>query len=386
MRFNPALAALTLGSFAIGLTEFSPMGLLPTIADDLNVDIPSAGLIVTAYAFGVMVFAPAVTLAAAGMARNRLLILLALVLAVGNLLAAAAPDYGIILGARVITAICQGTFFGVGSLVAASLVAPDRQAGAVAAVFMGLTVANVAGVPAMTWLGEATSWRLPFVLISGLGVLTALALLKALPHLPAPRGGSPKAELAVMMRRPVLAALGLTVLTSTGQFTVFTYVAPMLQNTLGASAGLITLALVIVGLGMTVGNHLGGIAADRSLRVTLISVLVALIVLLAALSLLSQHLITVLVLLFIWGGLCFALVPTMQMRVMTAAADAPSLASSVNIGAFNLGNGLGALVGGAVLRMGFDYPVIPVASAIVFALPLVLVLTKRQPSGAPASA
>ncbi|WP_339114583.1 MFS transporter [Thioclava sp. GXIMD2076] len=386
MRFNPALAALTLGSFAIGLTEFSPMGLLPTIADDLNVDIPSAGLIVTAYAFGVMVFAPAVTLAAAGMARNRLLILLALVLAVGNLLAAAAPDYSIILGARVITALCQGTFFGVGSLVAASLVAPDRQAGAVAAVFMGLTVANVAGVPAMTWLGEATSWRLPFVLISGLGVLTALALLKALPHLPAPRGGSPKAELAVMMRRPVLAALGLTVLTSTRQFTVFTYVAPMLQNTLGASAGLITLALVIVGLGMTVGNHLGGIAADRSLRVTLISVLVALIALLAALSLLSQHLITVLVLLFIWGGLCFALVPTMQMRVMTAAADAPSLASSVNIGAFNLGNGLGALVGAAVLRMGFDYPVIPLASAIVFALPLVLVLTKRQPSGAPASA
>ncbi|MCA0921439.1 MFS transporter [Pseudooceanicola nanhaiensis] len=378
MKLNPALAALSLGSFAIGLTEFSPMGLLPTIAGDLAVSIPDAGLIVTAYAFGVMIFAPVVTLAGARMARNRLLILLALVLAAGNLLSAAAPSFAVLLVARVLSALCQGTFFGVGAIVAAGLVALGRQAGAVAAVFMGLTVANVIGVPAMTWLGEATAWRLPFVVIAALGVLTALALSRALPSIPAPEGADVRKEIGVMLSRPVLFALGMTVLTSTGQFTVFTYVAPILQDATGASGGLVTLALVVIGLGMSVGNVLGGRAADRSLRATLIGTLVGLIVLLAILPLALPHVVPTLALLFIWGGLCFALVPTMQMRVMGAAGDAPSLASSVNIGAFNLGNGLGALVGGMVIRLGLGYPDIALASAVVFAIPLGIVLLQGR--------
>ncbi|ANT63583.1 MFS transporter (plasmid) [Salipiger sp. CCB-MM3] len=378
MKLNPALAALSLGSFAIGLTEFSPMGLLPVIANDLEISIPTAGLIVTAYAFGVMVFAPIVTLAARRMARNRLLILLAVILAAGNVMAAVAPSYEVLLAARVMTALCQGTFFGVGSIVAAGLVAPGRQAGAVATVFMGLTVANVAGVPALTYLGDLAGWRVPFMFIAALGLATAFALMKALPHQPASGDTNAKAEIRVMLRRRVLAALGMTVLTSTGQFTVFTYIAPMLQDGVGASAALVTIALIVVGLGMTVGNHFGGIAADKSLRATLIGTLVALIVLLGAMSVLHTNLIAMLVLLFIWGGLCFALVPTMQMRVMGAAQDAPSLASSVNIGAFNLGNGLGAVVGGAVIRAGYDYAVVPLASAVVFAIPLVLVLLQGR--------
>ncbi|MEI4469791.1 MFS transporter [Frigidibacter sp. MR17.24] len=376
MTINPALAALSLGSFAIGLTEFTPMGLLPSIAQGLGVSIPAAGLVVTAYAFGVTVFAPLVTLAAGRIARNHLLIALAVVLAAGNLIAAAAPGYHALLVARGITALCQGTFFGVGSLVAASLVAPGRQAGAVAAVFMGLTVANVAGVPAMTWLGEIAGWRVPFVVIAGLGLLTALALSRALPRLPAPAGANALAEIRVMLRGPVLFALGMTVLTSTGQFTVFTYIAPMLQQVTGSSAETITLALVIVGLGMTLGNALGGRAADRSLSATLIVTLAALIVLLIGLSLVLARLVPTLGLLFVWGGLCFALVPTMQMRVMRFAADAPTLASSVNIGAFNLGNGLGAVVGGAVIREGFGYADIALASAAVFAVPLILAVAQ----------
>ncbi|GHB34661.1 MFS transporter [Salinicola rhizosphaerae] len=376
MKFNPALVALTLGSFTIGLTEFSPMGLLPVIANDLGISIPTAGMVVTAYAFGVTIFAPAVTLAAGRMARNRLLVLLALLLTAGNLLAVLSPSYEVLLVARVLTALCQGTFFGVGALVAASLVPPNRQAGAVAAVFMGLTVANVAGVPAMTYLGEYSGWRVPFMVITALGLVSALALTRALPHIPTKGGVDAKAEIGVMLRRPVLAALGMTVMTSTGQFTVFTYVAPMLQNTTGVSAQMITLALVIVGLGMTVGNSLGGRAADKSLQVTLVVTLVSLIVLLIALKLVLTQLIPTLLLLFIWGGLCFALVPTMQMRVMRAAQNAPTLASSVNIGAFNLGNGLGAVVGGAVLNAGFDYPEIPLVSAAVFAIPLVFLLAQ----------
>ncbi|WP_172329477.1 MFS transporter [Mangrovicoccus sp. HB161399] len=374
MTLNPALAALSLGSFAIGLAEFSPMGLLPVISADLGVSIPAAGLIVTAYAFGVTIFAPMVTLATAGAARNRLLAGLALILAAGCLMAAAAPGYPVLLAARGVTALCQGTFFGAGSLVAASLVAPGRQAGAVAAVFMGLTLANVAGVPAMAWLGGMAGWRVPFLAIAALGLLTALALSRALPHLPAPAGGGARNEIRAMLRAPVLAALGMTVLTSTGQFTVFTYVAPMLRGATGAPAGMVTAALAVVGLGMAVGNALGGRAADRSLRATLIGTLAGLIVLLAVLSLVLDRLVPVLVLLFVWGGLCFALVPAMQMRVMGAAREAPSLASSVNIGAFNLGNGLGAVVGGAVLRSGHGYPGIALASAAVFAIPLVLML------------
>lgn len=371
---NPALLALSLGSFSIGLTEFSPMGLLPAISDDLGVSIPTAGLAVTAYAFGVTLFAPLVTLGANRAARNRLLIALAAIFALGNAMAAFAPSYALLLTARVVTALCQGTFFGVGSIVAAGLVAPGRQAGAVAAVFMGLTVANVAGVPAMTLIGDSLGWRVPFGIISGLGVLTALALSRALPHLPAAQGDSAMDEIRVMLRRPVLIALGMTVLTSTGQFTVFTYVAPMLRDTTRVSPEMVTLVLVVIGLGMTLGNALGGRAADRSLHVTLIATLVGLIVVLLALSAVLTSLVPTIALFFIWGALCFALVPTMQMRVMSAAQDAPNLASSVNIGAFNLGNGLGAVVGGTVIRGGFGYPDVVLASVAVFAIPLVLVL------------
>ncbi|TPW26426.1 MFS transporter [Martelella alba] len=387
LKFNPALWALSLGSFAIGLTEFSPMGLLPMIASDLNVSIPNAGLVVTAYAFGVTIFAPLVTLAVGRMARNRILILLALILALGNLLAAMSPSYGVLLAARVLTALCQGTFFGVGAIVAASLVAPDRQAGAVAAVFMGLTVANVAGVPAMTYLGEAAGWRVPFLVIVALSILTVLALLRALPHQPAEQQGDTMSEVRVLMQRPVLFALGMTVLTSTGQFTVFTYIAPMLENATAASTAMVTLALVVVGLGMTVGNALGGRAADKSLQITLIATLVGLIAVLILLYAAIGHFAPTLLLLFIWGGLCFALVPTMQMRVMSAAEGMSSLASSVNIGAFNLGNGLGAVVGGMVIRNGFSYPMIALASAFVFAIPLIFVLlqsVRQRPCAASA--
>ncbi|WP_176084798.1 MFS transporter [Martelella sp. HB161492] len=374
MKLNPALLALSLGSFSIGLTEFSPMGLLPMIASDLNVSIPNAGLVVTAYAFGVTIFAPLVTLLSGRISRNRLLIILALILALGNLLAAISPTYQVLLAARGLTALCQGTFFGVGAIVAASLVPADRQAGAVAAVFMGLTVANVAGVPAMTYLGDLAGWRVPFLVIVGFSILTAIALSRALPHLAPDAEGDARAEIAMLLRRPVLLALGMTVLTSTGQFTVFTYVAPILEHSMGASASMISVALVVVGLGMTVGNSLGGRAADRSLQWTLVGTLIGLIVVLIALVFVVDQYIPTLLLLFVWGGLCFALVPTMQMRVMSAAEGMSSLASSVNIGAFNLGNGLGAVVGAVVLKGGLSYPDIALASAAVFAVPLVFVL------------
>jgi len=374
MRLNPPLLALAAGAFGIGVTEFAPMGLLPVIAQDLHVSIPAAGLLISAYALGVMLGAPLVALTTGRLPRRTLLIGLAAIFTLGNLLAAVSGSYGMLLVARVITSLNHGAFFGIGAIVAASLVPPNRQAGAVAAMFMGLTIANVVGVPLATWVGEGAGWRAAFWGIAGLGVVTMAALRLTLPALPAPAGGDMRSELRVLGRGPVLAALGLTVLGSSAMFTVFTYIAPILRAETGASIGFVTAMLVTYGLGLTVGNWAGGRAADRSVDRTLILTLGALSVILVLFAGLMRFPIPTALLVFLWGVASFALVPPLQLRVMAAAADAPNLASSVNIGAFNLGNATGAALGGAVIAAGFGYPVVSLACAITSAAALLLVL------------
>ena len=222
MKLNPPLLALAAGAFGIGVTEFAPMGLLPIIATDLGVSSPTSGLLISAYALGVMLGAPLMTLTTGRVPRRTLLIGLAAIFTVGNLLSAISTDYTMLLIARVITSLNHGAFFGVGSIVAASLVAPNRQAGAVAAMFMGLTIANVVGVPLATWAGDALGWRASFWGIAAIGVGVMAALRLTLPNLPAPTGGNIAAELRVLGRGPVLAALALTVIGSSAMFTVFT--------------------------------------------------------------------------------------------------------------------------------------------------------------------
>lgn len=245
--------------------------------------------------------------------------------------------------------------------------------------FMGLTIANVVGVPLAAWAGEQLGWRAAFWGIAGLGVVTMAALRLTLPDLPAPSGGNAVAELRVLKRGPVLAALALTVVGSSAMFTVFTYVAPILREETRASLGFVTAMLVTYGVGLTVGNWLGGRFADRSVDRTLIVTLAFLSAVLVALAVLMPYRAPTAVLVFLWGVASFALVPPLQVRVMSAAAEAPNLASSVNIGAFNLGNAIGAALGGAVIALGLGYPAVALAGAATSALGLagLLALARR---------
>lgn len=386
MKLNLPLLALAAGAFGIGVTEFAPMGLLPVIATDLGVSIPTAGLLISAYALGVMLGAPLMTLTTGRVPRRTLLIGLAAIFTLGNLLSALSIDYSMLMVARVVTSLNHGAFFGVGSIVAAGLVAPNRQAGAVAAMFMGLTIANVVGVPLATWAGDVLGWRASFWGIAGIGVLVMAALRLTLPNLPAPTGGNMAAELRVLGRGPVLAALALTVIGSSAMFTVFTYIAPILREQTHASLGFVTAMLVTYGLGLTVGNWLGGKFADKSVDRTLIVTLASLSILLIAFAFAMPFAAPTAILVFLWGTASFALVPPLQVRVMAAASDAPNLASSMNIGAFNLGNAIGAAVGGAVIAGGLGYPAVALSGALAAALGLGLVLILVRRNNAPRAA
>lgn len=374
MRINPPLVALAIGAFGIGVTEFAPMGMLPGIASDLGVSIPAAGLLVSAYALGVLLGAPLMTLTTGKIPRRYLLIGLMAIFTLGNLMSALATDYTSLLIARVVTSLNHGAFFGVGSIVAASVVAPDKRAGAVAAMFMGLTLATIGGVPLAAWFGEVLGWRTAFWGITGLGVLAMVSLWFALPNVPLPKSDGVLAEIRVLGRGPVLAALALTVIGSSAMFAVFTYIAPILSSETQASTAFITAMLVLYGIGLTLGNVWGGKAADRSVDRTLIVSLSALILVLLAFTVLMRWPLPAAVAILIWGIASFAIVPPLQMRVMEAAKDAPNLASAVNIGAFNLGNAIGAALGGAVIKAGLGYPAISLAGAAMAGLGLLMVL------------
>ena len=373
MKSSAALLALAIGAFAIGTTEFTPMGLLPVIADGVQVSIPSAGLLVSAYAVGVMVGAPVMTLLFSRMGKRSALMALMLIFTVGNLLSAMAPGYYTLLASRLVTSLNHGAFFGIGAVVAASVVPKDKQASAIAAMFMGLTVANVGGVPAATWLGQQVGWRMAFAGTAALGLITIVALWLALPK--GERGQTPdvKRELAVLVRPPVLLAMGTTVLGSGAMFALYTYVAPMLTEITHASPNFIALALMLIGVGFTIGNHLGGKLADWSLDGATRIILAALAVTMLLLPLAMRSHTGAALGLLVWGAAAFGIVPPVQMRVMQSAAQAPGLASSVNVGAFNLGNALGAVLGGAVLSLGWGYAAVPLVGAALAAGALALV-------------
>ena len=378
MKINFPLLALAIGAFAIGTTEFSPMGFLPQIAENLNISIPTAGMLITAYALGVMIGAPIMTLWFGHFPRRKALILAMGIFTIGNILAAIAPNYWGLMGARMITSLNHGVFFGIGSIVATSVVPKDKQASAVAMMFMGLTIANIGGVPLATWVGQNIGWRMSFAAIAILGVITMLFLWKALPEGTVGQRPNVKAELKVLTRMPVVLALLTTVMSAGAMFTLYTYIAPSLQNITHASPTFITLMLVLIGIGFSIGNHLGGKFADLSLTKTLTTFLVLLMVMMLLFPILAKTQIGAALALLVWGAAAFAVVPPLQMRVMSVAHEAPGLASSVNIGAFNLGNAVGAAAGGAVLSMGMSYAAVSITGALLTALGLVLVLIQMK--------
>ncbi|MCL6241785.1 MFS transporter [Acinetobacter amyesii] len=378
MKFNFPLIALAVGAFAIGTTEFSPMGFLPEIAADLSVSIPQAGLLISAYAVGVMIGAPLMTLWLARFPKRTALILLMAIFTIGNILATIAPNYLGLMAARLVTSLNHGAFFGLGSVVAASVVPKDKQASAVAMMFIGLTIANIGGVPLATWVGQNIGWRMSFAAITLLGIITMLALWKALPHQQQTEKPDVRAELKVLTRMPVVLALLTTVMSAGAMFALYTYIAPSLKVFTHASPELITFMLVLIGIGFSIGNHFGGKFADQSLDKTLIGFLVLLMLMMLLFPILATTTIGAAIALIIWGAAAFAVVPPLQMRVMTVAHDAPGLASSVNIGAFNLGNALGAVAGAAVLNLNLSYAAVSYAGATLSAVALILVLIQMK--------
>lgn len=377
MKSTWALLALAVGAFGIGTTEFAPMGLLPVIAHGVGVSIPAAGLLISAYALGVMLGAPLMTLAFGRLRAKKALIALMSIFVLGNLLSAMAPGYWTLLAARLVTSLNHGAFFGIGSVVAANLVPREKRASAVATMFMGLTIANIGGVPAATWIGQQIGWRMAFAGTAGLGVLAIAALALALPRGDAGKMPDIRRELRVLTRPEVLMALATTVMGAGAMFTLYTYVAPVLENLTGASAGFVTIALVLIGIGFTLGNGLGGRLADWSLDGSTKLFLGALAVIMAALPFVLTSHVGALIGMLVWGAATFAIVPPVQIRVMHAAAEAPGLASSVNVGAFNLGNALGAAAGGAVISAGWGYAAVPLAGAVLAAAGLMLVFAGR---------
>ncbi|MFF4597897.1 MFS transporter [Amycolatopsis sp. NPDC001319] len=350
-----ALLALAIGAFGIGTTEFVIAGLLPEVAADFGVSIPAAGWLITGYALGVAAGALPMTALGTRMRRKHLLLLLMGVFIVGNALSAVAPSYGVLLAGRIVAALTHGAFFGVGAVVAADQVKPEKKASAIALMFTGLTLANVLGVPLGTFIGQGLGWRATFWVVAGLGVLGLAGVAALVPDTPRPENTSIKTEFAVFRHARVWLAVGTTILGFGGVFASFTYIAPMMTEVAGLPSGAVSWLLVLFGVGLVLGNLVGGKFADRALMPTLYTVLVALAVVLAAFAFTAHAAVPAIVTLFLLGGFGFATVPPLQMRMLASAQAAPTVASAVNIGAFNLGNALAAWLGGVVIAAGYGY-------------------------------
>ncbi|NEC64257.1 MFS transporter [Streptomyces sp. SID9727] len=369
-----ALLALAIGAFGIGTTEFVVMGLLPEVAAEFQVSIPAAGFLATGYALGVVLGAPLMTALGTKVSRKRMLMILMGLFIVGNVVTAAAPVFEVMVAGRVIASLAHGAFFGIGAVVAADLVAPQKKAGAIALMFTGLTVANVVGVPVGTSIGQHAGWRVTFLLVAALGVLGLLGVARLVPEQPRAEGIRLRQEIAAFRNVQVLLAMAMTVLGFGGVFAAITYITPMMTETAGYSASAVTWLLVLFGLGMVGGNLAGGRYADRRPTLMLSVSLSGLALVLALFTLTAHNKVAAAVTLVLIGAFGFATVPPLQKRVLDQAVDAPTLASAMNIGAFNLGNALAAWLGGIVIGAGLGYTAPNWVGAVLAASALVLAL------------
>jgi DHA1 family inner membrane transport protein len=350
-RLAPALAALALGGFAIGTTEFVAMGLLPQIAHGMGVSIPAGGHVVSAYALGVVVGAPLLAGLGARLPRRTLLVALMGAFAAGNVLSALAPTYPLLLAARFLAGLPHGAYFGVAALVAADLAGPERRARAVSRVLLGLSVANVIGVPAATWLGQALGWRSAFVAAAGLALLTMAAVLRAVPWRAPDTGATLRRELGALARPQVLLAVATGAVGGGGMFAVYSYISPILTQRAGLPLGAVPAVLGVWGLGMVAGSVAGGRLMDWRPVGSMFGAFAFMAALFALFAVTSLHPLTAIVTVFLLG---FGLIlPTgLQMRLMDVSADAQNLGAALNHSAFNIANALGAWLGGAVLAAG----------------------------------
>lgn len=350
-----AILALAISAFAVGTTEFVIMGLLSDVATDLSVSVPMAGYLVSGYALGVVVGALPLAALTTRLPRRTTLSLLMVIFVVGNLGAGFAPGYGLLMAARVVVSLAHGAFFGVASVTAAGLVAPARRATAISLIFSGMTVSTILGVPLGTLIGQNFGWRSTFLCVAVIGFVGLLGIMALLPAQPRPEGGGLRAELGAFRRQQVWFTLGVTILVSAAIFASFTYIEPMLVNVSGFASKSVTLILMLYGIGMSIGNLLGGHWAGRKPVATLHTTIAALGVSLALFTY-TVHFKTPAVLTLVLLGLCgTAAIPTLQHRIMRVAPEAPTLASAANIAALNVGNALAAWLGGIAIDSRFGY-------------------------------
>ena len=350
-----AILALALGGFGIGVTEFAAMGLLRSIADGFGLTEPQAGNVITAYALGVVVGAPLLTVWTSRWRRRTLLLTLMALFTVGNAAAAFAPSAEILVAARFVAGIPHGAYFGVASLVAASLAGPGRQARAVSQVLLGLSVANVIGVPAATWLGESLGWQSAFLAVGVIGALTVAAIFVVVPEPTATVAVRAREELAALARPQILATLAVGCVGFGGMFAVYTYIQWTMVDVAGIDRAWMPAVLAVYGLGMVAGNILGGIVADRDLDRGLVAIAAVMTLVLVLFSVAAHHPVTAVVGLFLVGTTGSALVPGLQARLMRHAGRGQTLAASLNHSALNAANALGAWLGGAVIALGWGY-------------------------------
>ncbi|MFH8803511.1 MFS transporter [Streptomyces sp. NPDC017936] len=366
-----ALLALAVGAFGIGTTEFVIMGLLPEVADDLHISIPTAGHLVSAYALGVVIGAPLLAAVTARMRRRALLVSLMALFVAGNALSALAPGYDSLLAARFLSGLPHGAFFGVGAVVATGLVAPERKARSVSLMFLGLTVANIAGVPVATLVGQHLGWRVTFLGVSAIGLAAIASLMLLIPRevTGAPASGL-RGELRALKSLPVWLALGTTVAGFGALFSAYSYITPMLTDAAGYAGSSVTLLLALFGVGATIGNLLGGRLADHAMRRTLFAGLISLAAVLALFPVLMRAQWSGALAVVLLGVAAFVAGNPLNLMVMEKATSAPSLASSANQAAFNLANAGGAWIGGLALAAGFGVTSPALAGAALAALGL----------------
>ena len=351
-----ALFALTLSAFAIGTTEFVIVGLIPTIAEQLNVSLPSAGLLVSLYALGVAIGAPVLTALTGKLPRKWLLVGLMALFTVGNLLAWQAPGYESLIVARILTGLAHGVFFSVGSTIATGLVAKEKAASAIAIMFSGLTVALVTGVPLGTWIGQVFGWRETFLVVSLLGLVAMVGSMLLVPgNLPKGAASSVREQLSVLTKKPLLLVYAKTALGYGGAFTAFTFLAPILQQVSGFSAGAVSLILLVYGVSVAVGNIWGGKLADKMGPLPALKLMFGgLALILLMLTFTAPHPVLAVFTVLVWGAFAFGNVPGLQVLVVKQAErhtpNAVDVASGLNIAAFNVGIALGSVVGGFVVE------------------------------------
>jgi MFS transporter, DHA1 family, inner membrane transport protein len=373
-----AILALALGGFAIGTTEFVTMGLLPDIARGIDESIPTTGHIISAYAVGVVIGAPVIVSLAARLPRRELAIGLVLALGLGNAITAVAQGYWEVMAARFLCGLPHGAYFGVASLIAASLVAPERRGRAVSGVMLGLTVATVAGVPAATWMGQQLGWRSAYWAVLGLAVLTAALVLLVVPHQPGNPQATVRAELTALGRPQVLYAVAAGMVGFGGLFAMYTYINPIVTDVTGLSVGSVPGFLFAFGVGSVSGTWLAGRLADWDVERSVIIGFAAMIATLVVFFFTAELVVPAVVLVFLVGALGSVLAINLQMRLMHAAGDAQMLGAALNHSALNLANGLGAWVGSVVIAAGYGYrapslvgAALAVGGLVIFAVGLV---------------